>query len=395
MLALCGLWLSLPNASAAALDSWTTYTFPQIWLPNCWTNGSVYAGPNYTNTPHLWKVVFHKGAFVAAGTGPCVQDTPTVVLSSVDGISWQHTRPVDSANGFNGMTVSPEYIMGVGFWGARVRSGEGLSWTSGVEVASGNLYAVTYGAGRFVAGGYADDFTRGRIVTSTNGLDWRTATFFGNPTNEFVGVAFGNGTFRAITPTRNYTSDTNATNFLSASGSSQNRLICFGNDRFIRVSDQLHVYTRPSPTDPMSWVLTPWPTAIPFERITFGAGLFLATAGRDVASSTNGFDWTVHTNALPSSVADVTYGHGVFMAVAGWKYYVSQPIAGLRHGPVPGTLWLDGLPNRQYDIVGTNQITSSNWPVLGRVTITNSSQLWTDTNALSHSRRFYRTQLVP
>jgi hypothetical protein len=340
--------------------------------------------------------VFHKGAFVAAGTGPCSMDTATVVLRSTDGVSWLRATGYVGVNGFYGMTTSPDYVMGVGWGWTRSLSSNGLHWVFVDDTFGVHLKAVAYGEGRYVAVGH-DFFTQntGRILSSTNGFNWSAATFLGNPTNQFIGVAFGNGTFRAITPTRNYTSDTNATNFLNAGYSSQNRLICFGNGRFIRVSDQLHVYARPTPADPVSWVLTPWPTAIPFERIAFGAGMFLATAGRDVATSTNGFDWTVRTNALPRAVLDVAFGTSLVMAVAGTNYYTA-PIASLAPTATPGAVWLHGITAREYDILATNSVTTSNWPVVTRLTLTNSPQLWTDPNGPpSNGARFYRSRLVP
>lgn len=157
-------------------------------------------------------------------------------------------------------------------------------------------------------------------------------------------------------------------------------------------------------TNGTMWVQTPWPTSNAFNTVSFGAGMFVATSGRDVASSVDGFNWTVRTNALPRGVYDMTFGKGFFIAVgnscpisecAGEQtYFVSQPVAELS-STAAGSLWVRGVNNREYDIRATNVVTSSNWPVVSRITLTNSPQWWTDPNPPAIDQRFYRSSLVP
>jgi hypothetical protein len=47
--------------------------------------------------------------------------------------------------------------------------------------------------------------------------------------------------------------------------------------------------------------------------------------------------------------------------------------------------------------MATDDLTASNWPVLTRLTLTNSPQSWTDPNAAAttNGQRFYRSTLVP
>ena len=388
-------------ALADALDNWTSNSFPNVPL-QCRPAGDV---------PIMWKVLFHGGSFIAAGTGPCSQDTPTEIFRSGDGFNWLRCN-VQGYNGFFGATVTADQLIGVGFWGEiQLSSGDGANWSaSGYRVPGStgfgpNLNAVAYGAGRFVAVG--DDFSnpskRGVIATSTNGFNWEAGTFFlsQGPADGFVTVAFGNGMFWAATPTRMYRSS-NGTSFTSATDLAGGaRILCFGNGRFVRVVSTLLLVN----TNGTAWVSTPQPTANPFNTVALGAGMFVATSGRDVASSVNGFDWIVRTNALPRGVRDLAFGNGIFMAVgntspinetAGERgYFISQPVAELGSTPSAGSIWVHGVRSREYEIRATNVVTSNNWPVVSRITLTNSPQWWTDTNPPANDQRFYRSNLVP
>jgi hypothetical protein len=124
-------------------------------------------------------------------------------------------------------------------------------------------------------------------------------------------------------------------------------MLRFGNHRFLRAGTNIFVNT--NGTD---WVRTPRPTASLFESLTFGAGMFVATAGRDVATSVDGFNWIVRTNVLPFFARDVTFGNGVFLAVSfdtntsisGFgRYFISQPVAEMRPTASPGELRLHGV----------------------------------------------------
>jgi hypothetical protein len=379
--------LTLDVVRGDALDDWTTHTFPSIPLQNCYHGG----GTNTPNgIPYLGKVVFHRGLFVAAGTGPCYQDTPTVILRSADGLTWARSTN-QGYNGFFGVTVSPNAIVAVGFWGGTEVSADGINWAFGLYGASVNLNAVAYGIGRYVAVG--DNFSvsspRGVMATSTDGINWVAPRFFSPPTDAFVTIAFGDGVFWAATPTRLYRSTSGTTLIPSVSGDGE-RILCFGNNRFVRVGNSLMVNT-----NDIGWIPIPQPTVSTFNTLAFGAGMFVATAGRDVAISADGFNWNVRTNALPGTVFDMTFGNGVFMAVGGTNYYTSKPLAALSSATSPGTLWLHGMKNHDYEILATNNPAASNWPVLTRITLTNSPQIWTDTNAVMNGQRFYRSSLVP
>jgi hypothetical protein len=76
--------------------------------------------------------------------------------------------------------------------------------------------------------------------------------------------------------------------------------------------------------------------------------------------------------------------------------YFTRPRSSTSPTASASTFWVHGITNREYDILATNSVTVSNWPIVTRVTLTNSPQLWTDPNGEpSNGERFYRSRLVP
>ncbi len=432
------LALASLTARADALSEWTTHAFPTLTYPpgSCYSRTNTLV-PVTNGAPYMWRVVAHSGRFIATGHGPCQQDTVTIALHSVDGVNWiRGTNRYNNRNppygwGYNGyfaLTKGGDLCVGVGWGGETGVSSNGVSW-SGTNfliiqpglTTSPNLHAVAYGAGRFVAVG--DNFNsqgvRGVVAYSTNGINWRQGFTEPvsnplKPTNAFIAVAYGNNIFWATT--RSYDSTRSEVYFSTNGGilfwpnatGDGERLLCFGNNRFIRVGNSLLVNTNST-----NWIAVTRPTAAPFDTLTHAAEMFIATAGRDVASSWDGFDWTVRTNALPRPVSSLTYGNGFLIAVGtspvvsnpscadgycgAGDYFISAPLVHLTPTASASTFWVHGITNRDYDILATNEVMASDWPVVNRFTLTNSPQSWTDPNppGATGSRRFYRARLVP
>jgi hypothetical protein len=75
--------------------------------------------------------------------------------------------------------------------------------------------------------------------------------------------------------------------------------------------------------DPLdSWHWYPVPTGDALRAVAYGGGTFV-TVGDDIATSTNGLDWTANPTRRTESLIDVTYGQGVFVAV-GWFREAAQ-----------------------------------------------------------------------
>jgi hypothetical protein len=313
-------------ARADALTNWTTLSFPPVSLA-CFSN-SVFI----TNgVPIISRLGYFQNHFLAVGTGPCAQDTATVILRSADGTNWAKVSPTNSIsathyNGFFGMAADGTNCVGVGWGGYTAGSANGQDWSAGSFAPppnfslAGNLNDVTRSVNYFVAVGY-DGYSpsRGVVAFSANGLNWSSGFVAPNnttPTNPFIAVAHGRGpalgtnVVFALTTNAVYRSTIGGTAFfLHVNNSPGERLITFGHDRFIRAGTELLISTNST-----NWLPAAYPTAGRFDVLKHLAGTFVASAGRDLATSTNGFDWNVRTNALPRPISDLVLANGLLLA---------------------------------------------------------------------------------
>ena len=73
-------------------------------------------------------------------------------------------------------------------------SPDGISWTAGASVPSGNYYGIKYAGGTFVAVGGS-----GKLMTSTDGSTWASQSSpAGNTSNSWRGITYGDGRFVAV-----------------------------------------------------------------------------------------------------------------------------------------------------------------------------------------------------
>jgi hypothetical protein len=114
------------------------------------------------------------------------------------------------------------------------------------------------------------------------GFTWESALSV--PTGEWVSVAYGNGTFVAVSSTPNSTQA---------------------------------IMTSP---DGLTWTLQTTPAGKTFSRITYGGGLFVVVGSQNVVStsqimtSPDGITWTVQTH--PScNLASIAYGNGIYVVI--------------------------------------------------------------------------------
>ena len=163
----------------------------------------------------------------------------------------------------------------------------GTSWTARNSAADNRWTSVTYGNGLFVAvacgvNSIICNGTAGnRIMTSPDGIAW---TLRNSPANySWTSVTYGNGLFVAV----------------AASGTG---------DRVMTSPDGIAWTPRNSAAD-NAW-----------NSVAYGNGLFVATAingtGNKVMTSPNGIDWTLRASAADNYWWNsVTYGNGLFVAV--------------------------------------------------------------------------------
>ena len=138
-------------------------------------------------------------------------------------------------------------------------------------------------------------------------------------TNNFIDVAYGNGVFVATrTNGVHYSNDGitwNATNPVGFVGGK----IVFGNGLFVNVSNSGgsgRVFTSP---DGFIWTSRTAASNDTWSAITFGNGLFVAVAiayssGGGIMTSPDGITWTLRVGVGPGGFTGVTYGAGTYVA---------------------------------------------------------------------------------
>ena len=215
----------------------------------------------------------------------------------------------------------------------------GTSWTARNSAADNRWTSVTYGNGLFVAVAcgvnsiMCNGTVGNRIMTSPDGIAW---TLRNSPANySWTSVTYGNGLFVAVansgTGDRVMTSPDGIawTPRNSAADNAWNS-VAYGNGLFVATAINgtgNKVMTSPNGID---WTLRAsaadnyW-----WNSVTYGNGLFVAvtcgldvfslmcnTVGDKVMTSPDGIAWTLINGSANNEWASVTYGNGLFVAVA-------------------------------------------------------------------------------
>jgi hypothetical protein len=189
--------------------------------------------------------------------------------------------------------------------------------------STGNLAAVTYGSGLFVAVGGSDSpVQRELILTSPDALTW-TARSSGN-TNPLTAVGYCNGTFVALgtlhsggllPDSATIVTSSNGTDWINSALFPSNtlRAVTYGNGVFVTVGDRV-IFTSSNGVNWSSQNLPGQPVYLRY--VVFGNGLFVAEDGNGyTVTSPDGYTWVNRRNA-PEPLA-MTYGNGVFVVISG------------------------------------------------------------------------------
>jgi hypothetical protein len=336
-------------------------------------------GTNWTRrvtpTANDWTgVAFGNGLFVAVSrTG-----TGNRVMTSPDGINWTiRTSPVD--NDWRAITYANSLFVAVASGGVNnnrvMTSPDGITWTTytigdrtwssitygnGAFVASGNdnlmnsVYlrstdgitwtilglplptggnCITFGNGLFVVAGNGAG-TGGGIATSPDGITW---TLRAHPamTGAVSTITFGNNTFTAIANTSatpmgsRVVSSSNGITWTSGTFTSETTSYLasiYANSTFVAVGPTTDGFPVATSANGSAWTGLPISTDKAWRSVTYGNGLFVAVAGiptslgaiagERVMTSPDGINWTNRISATDNDWTSVTYGNGVFVAVA-------------------------------------------------------------------------------
>jgi hypothetical protein len=251
--------------------------------------------------------------------------------------SWLSVTYGQNANIPNGLFVAVSYT---GTGNRVMTSPDGITWTSRTSAADNFWTSVTYGQGVNIPNGLfvavSNDGFQNRVMTSPDGITWTSQTTISDCDSEWNSITYANGLFVAVgfasvmtSPDGiTWTSRTSAAIiFWTSVTYGQNANI--PNGLFVAVaasndSNNLNrVMTSP---DGITWTLRTSASNNSWNSVTYGQGLFVAVArsgtGNKVMTSPDGITWTSRTSASDNNWASVTYGqnvnipNGLFVAVA-------------------------------------------------------------------------------
>lgn len=199
-----------------------------------------------------------------------------LAFSSDGGATWEapSSQPFGSFQYVYSIACGPVWVA-VGTSGKIAFSANGSSWTFATQSATtGNLYAVAYGGGKFVAGGI-----KGVLLYSTDGMVWEAVS-------------------------------------TSVFGKANVQSIAYGSDMFIATADSNKMaYSR----NGLDWTLISYDFGDPLTYIYsvgYGNGVFVAGSDQSqVAYSQDGVNWTGVTVGISPYVEAIVYGGNRFVGV--------------------------------------------------------------------------------
>jgi hypothetical protein len=268
------------------------------------------------------------------------------VIFNNNGTSW--TAVGNSAFGstqINGISYGAGKFVAVGEGGEIAYSPDGITWTLVAEppFSEANLAAkspfgwadcITYGNGKFVAGGGYEG--KSRIAYSTDGITWNTVSGAGLPFPFSYGrisaIAYDSaGNYLAIS--YNGMGDQSAAAYspdaitwtMHADGPySEKSAVAYGNGKFVYAFDHILAYTPDGVTGDVAngfnWRNNPNSIfgSSSITCIAYGAGIF-AAGGHDgkMAYSTDGLTWNLFAESRfgTTQINGIAFGNGKFVAV--------------------------------------------------------------------------------
>lgn len=366
----------------------------------------------------LTTVSFARDRYLGTGLGGRI-------MSSLNGTNW--TSNSVSVAEFNLRRVGwvNGHFLACGELAQILRSPDGSNWTRCTATSAGSITfnAFAHGLGLYVAGGSSS------LYASPDG------TNFGYTGQGFQlnGLAFGNGAFVSVGPMGNVRSSVNGTNFTTRTSTTTYDLndVTWAKGLFVAVG---HGGTILVSSNGLNWTNRAQNNVLVFASVTHANGRFLATARFEgFAHSTDATNWTVVPvpNALLTSVGggsglyvaaddfrrlyvspDMTshgakrlrssfvhrslaFGGGTFVAVGdAGQIWQSDPILALAaESGAPGSIFLEGPPNRSAQIERNDAVSETNWQPVATILFSNAPVRWTD--PVTNARAFYRAVLVP
>ena len=304
----CSACLIVKGLAADSLDRW-------------------HARPAPSPAVSLHALTFADGSFVAVGDAGAI-------LTSPDGVNWT-PRYSSTADDLLAITYGQGLYVAIGSAPTILTSPDGVFWTSRDAGANWGLDAVAYGQNTFVAVGVygAMYFVSNRILTSTDGTIWEAQSRGPRGLVGLYGVAAGNGSLVAVgydyvshhdPDALAISTSADAVNWPRVGPTFPGRLtsISFGNGLFVATGTSDLETILVTSTNGTDWSQVGFGTNA-LGPIRYVGGTFVLPrmdcpgtgCVMRVLSSLDGTNWVAHDTGTATSLLDLTFGNGTFLAL--------------------------------------------------------------------------------
>ncbi|MFA6442008.1 MAG: hypothetical protein WCV99_06720 [Sterolibacterium sp.] len=275
---------------------------------------------------------------VACSASLCVAATDTAILISSDATTWSTASSQLNSSSVNQLAYGGNAFVAIGNAGAINTSADGVTWSALTTGGNDYFSNVAYGKDTFVVAGSGSNPAQANQDTlrysSDYGQTWQAVK-----SGAFYGMSFVNDRFVAVghSGTIMYSLDGKTWTDVSDPLGGSLYGVAYGNCVYVITGgNNAGVVYRSY--DGAHWskaAITPYPSSFGpwglFE-VAFGNGLFVAGgSGWDgskwtsvILTSPDGLIWTPQTLGNDFSVTSLTFGNGVFLALAGTVYSSSD-----------------------------------------------------------------------
>lgn len=188
----------------------------------------------------------------------------------------------------------------------------GSAWASRTSAADNTWLGIAYGNNTFAA---VSETGANRVMTSPDGITWTSRS--ASAASAWSCVCFGNNTFVALATsgvTQCMTSNDGVTWTSQVIAAQDWSSVTYGNGIYVAVCFTSYANQVATSPDGVTWTLRTASVSALWYSITYGNGLFVAAGVNRIMTSPDGITWTTRT--VPAiSYKSVTYGDRLYVAV--------------------------------------------------------------------------------
>jgi len=334
---------SASMSSSTNGTTWTNKSSPYFNSLSCKGNALVSAGGKFgtsTDGGTSWKIAadYTNARQVACSATLCVAAGATAMLYSSDATNWSSSSSSLDTSSINKLAYGGNTFMAIGNEGSIARSADGILWSELTTGGNDYFSNVAYGKNTFVVSGSGKNAALANKDTlrysTDQGQTWQPVK-----SGAFYGMRFVNDRFIAVGHSGTIMYSLDGKNWTDVSFPLGGSLygVAYGNCVYVitgtegagvvyRSYDGAHwtkISFSPLPSNFSNWGL---------YEVAFGNGQFVAGGSAwdgskwtsVVLTSPDGLTWTPQTLGNDFSVTSLTFGNGLFAALAGTAYSSSD-----------------------------------------------------------------------